>query len=221
MPERSTTVTVDGAKLPVRVTAPARGARATVVLAHGAGGDMRAVLLVALARGLAERGLRVVRFDFAYRAAGRSIPEPMPKLVRAWEAVAAFARDLGSGALVVGGKSMGGRAASMAAAAGLRCDGLVFLGYPLHPAGKKDKLRDAHLPDIAPPMLFVQGTRDSLCDLDLLRPVLARVGRRARLHVVEGGDHSLDVPKRSGRTRAEVQGEVAEAIARWVGDLAG
>lgn len=209
-------VTAFGSKLPVLVTAPRRTSRATVVLAHGAGGDMRAALLVAMARELAARGLRVVRFEFAYRAAGRSIPDAMPKLVRAWEAIAAFARGLGPGPLVLGGKSMGGRAASMAVAAGLACDGLVFLGYPLHPPGKRDKLRDAHLPEVAPPMLFVQGTRDPLCDLDLLRPVLARVGRRARLHVVEGGDHSLDVLVRSGRKQAEVHGEVADAILEWV-----
>ena len=112
---------------------------------------------------------------------------------------------------------MGGRVATHLAARRVAADGLVLLGYPLHPAGKKEKLRDAHLPSVPVPMLFVQGTRDDLCDLALLEPVLARCGDRARLHVVEGGDHSLEVRRSSGRTGHEVLAEVAGVIADFVG----
>jgi predicted alpha/beta-hydrolase family hydrolase len=120
---------------------------------------------------------------------------------------------------VLGGKSMGGRIASHLAALGDPCDGLWFLGYPLHPAGQPKKMRDAHLADAPCPMLFLAGTRDPLCDLALLRPVIERLGPRATLHVVEGGDHSFDVLKSSGRTAAEVEQELVQTSVDWLAKL--
>lgn len=109
--------------------------------------------------------------------------------------------------------------ASHLAAAGADCDGLLFLGYPLHPAGKPERLRDGHLADIACPMLFVEGTRDPLCRPELLRPVLARLGPRARLHLIEGGDHSFRLPKRLGRGEREVWDDIVEAASRWMAEV--
>jgi predicted alpha/beta-hydrolase family hydrolase len=191
--------------------------RATLVLAHGAGGDHRAALLAAMAKNLPTAGIAVARFDFPYRAAGRKLPDPMAKLVPAYREAAEAARARAPSApLFIGGKSMGGRAATHLAAEGFECRGVVLLGYPLHPAGKKERLRDAHLPDVPVPMLFVTGTRDDLCDLELLRPVLARCGGRAELLVVDDGDHSLEVRKASGRSAREVLGEIAGAITSFV-----
>jgi len=124
--------------------------------------------------------------------------------------------ELAPGRLFLGGKSMGGRVASHLAAAGAECEGLLFLGYPLHPAGKPERLRDGHLADIECPMLFVEGTRDPLCRLELLQPVLARLGNRARLHLIEGGDHSFRLPKRLGRSEREVWDEILEAAIDWM-----
>jgi uncharacterized protein len=188
-----------------------------LLLGHGAGADHRAKLLAGLASALAQRGIAVARFDFPYRRAGKKLPDPMPRLEAAYEAAIAAVREKAPGArLFLGGKSMGSRVATHLAARGVACEGLVLLGYPLHPAGKKDKLRDAHLPQVPVPMLFLQGTRDELCDLDLLRPVLARCGDRARLHLVADGDHSLEVRRSSGRTNAEALAEVEEEVARFV-----
>jgi predicted alpha/beta-hydrolase family hydrolase len=210
------------------LSVPTRPSGVGLILGHGAGADMTAPLLVSVAEGLAARGRAVLRFNFAYKEMGRKAPDPMPKLQRAYQAAIAAARDNGNlfARLVFGGKSMGGRVASLLAAEGQSSDGLVFLGYPLHTADPSKGLRDAHLPRIAAPMLFVQGTRDRLCDLGRLRPVLDRLEtskeRRARgdghatLYVVEGGDHSLDVPKSTGRTRADVHGEVVSVIDAWL-----
>lgn len=190
-----------------------------LVLAHGAGGDMNAPLLVGVATGLAERGHAVLRFNFPYKEQGKKAPDPAPKLEAPFRAaVEAMRAAMGPALLrlVVGGKSLGGRVASLVVAAGMPASGLVFLGYPLHAPGKKKALRDKHLEAIRAPMLFVQGTRDPLCDLALLRPVLAHLSPRASMHVVEGGDHSLDVPKSHGRTREDVQAEVVEAIDDWL-----
>jgi hypothetical protein len=186
-----------------------------IVLAHGAGGDLDAPLLIAVAHGLAERGYLTLRFNFLYKDQGKNAPDRAPVLERTWRAVAAWMRPRAQ-RLAIGGKSMGGRYASIVASKGEPCDALVFLGYPLHPAGKPEQLRDAHLPQVLPPMLFVQGTRDPLCRLDLLEPVLKRVGKRAELYVIQGGDHSLDVLKSSGRTRGDVVGSVVDEIDRFL-----
>ncbi len=195
----------------------ARRPLAALLLGHGAGGDHRATLLAELARRLAVRGVAVGRFDFDYRAVGRKLPDPMPRLEAAYErASAEVSARAPSVPLWIGGKSMGGRVATHLAARGAPCAGLVLLGYPLHPAGKKDRLRDEHLPQVTAPMLFVQGTRDELCDLTLLAPVLTRCGDRARLHVVEDGDHSLEVRRCSGRSREDALGEIADVVAGFI-----
>lgn len=183
-----------------------------LVLWHGAGGDVTERSMVAVSEAVTAAGGLVVRARFPYRVAGKRAPDRMPLLLAsAREAVdAALALPNAAGRkLVVGGRSMGGRVASLLVADGLVADALVFLSYPLHPAGKPDKLRDAHLPDVACPMLFVQGDRDTLCDLSLLRPVLERLGERAELSLFPGADHGMR--KAPG---AEIARVVVEFLAR-------
>lgn len=168
--------------------------RVLLVLWHGAGGDVTERSLGALATAASGEGALVVRARFPYRVAGKRAPDRMPLLLAsAREAIdrALALPSAGGRKLVLGGRSMGGRVASLLVADGLHADGLVFLSYPLHPAGHPEKLRDAHLPSIPCPMLFVQGDRDTLCDLALLRPVLQRIGARAELAVFAGADHSM------------------------------
>ncbi|MEW6272613.1 MAG: alpha/beta family hydrolase, partial [Thermodesulfobacteriota bacterium] len=168
--------------------------RVLLVLWHGAGGDVTERSLVAVTGAALAAGALVARARFPYRVAGKRAPDRMPVLLAsAREAIErARAHPLAAGRkLALGGRSMGGRVASMLVADGLPADALVFLSYPLHPAGKPDRLRDEHLPRVACPMLFVQGDRDTLCSLDLLRPVLARLGPRAELAVFPGADHGM------------------------------
>lgn len=192
------------------------------VLAHGAGAGMRHSFMEDLASGLATRGIATLRYQFPYMDQGRRRPDPAHLLeatVRSAVGVAARSReDL---PLVAGGKSMGGRMTSQAQArAPLEsARGLVFVGFPLHRRGRPDDRRAEHLRKVNLPMLFLQGTRDRLADLELLEPVCHRLGPGARLHVVEGADHGFAVLKRSGRTAAEVFSELAEAIAVWGHDL--
>ena len=156
-------------------SAEASGARAVFVCAHGAGGGMADRGLLELARVLRSHGLAVIRFNFLYRQRGSRRPDPMPRLIACLSAVAARARDeIGPDLLILGGRSMGGRAASMLASEGYACDGLLLLAYPLHPAGAPEKLRDAHLPRLSVPVLCFNGTRDSLCRRDLMETVLKK-----------------------------------------------
>lgn len=220
MAERSVSIPIPGSS-PVSGVLHAPRTRAkrsgvAVVLGHGAGADMHAPLLVDVAGRLVARGHTVLRFNFVYKELGRKAPDRPPLLEKAYEAAIARVLEEKPERLVIGGKSMGGRIASLLAARGVRADGLLFLGYPLHPAGKRAPLRDAHLPAITAPLLFLQGTRDALCDLALLRPVLKRLKKRATLHVIEGGDHSLDLLKSAGRTRESVLEEVDLAIDGWL-----
>jgi hypothetical protein len=200
------------------VTASVHGEGPTaVVLGHGAGGDRRARLLLRIAEDLAASGRRVVLANFPYSEARRRMPDPPALLEASVRAVAEHVRrEWGPERLVLGGKSMGGRMASQAAAKGLVADGLVFLGYPLHPPGRPEVLRDRHLAEVPCPMLFVQGTRDDFARLDLLEPVIARLGARATLHLVKAGDHSFGVRKRDGRDPAEVEREVFAAVRSWL-----
>jgi uncharacterized protein len=199
-----------------------RGGRTpAVILGHGAGSDMTNPFLSTVQAGLAREGFVAVKFNFPYTEARRRAPDPRPVLQRCYRAVvdAVLAdRRLAPPWIAIGGKSLGGRIASYVAAAGAPVRGLLFLGYPLHPAGRPERLRSDHLPGIALPMLFVQGTRDALCDLELLRPVLTRLPR-ATLHTIDGGDHSFRVPRRAGRTDAEVWNEIAGVAARWLRTL--
>jgi len=196
-------------------------ARAAVVLGHGAGAGQRHPFMVAVGEGLASRGIHVLTFDFPYMEARRRSPDPGPVLEQAFSdavRVAAGRADVARLPLFAGGKSMGGRIASQAAARGLlpAVKGLVYLGYPLHPPGKASQLRDRHLPDVPMPMLFVQGSRDAFGTPEELRPVLDRLGARATLVVVDGGDHSFAVPKSAGRSQQQVIGSILDAAAEWI-----
>lgn len=197
------------------------GRTPAVLLAHGAGADMTSPFLAHVHTGLARAGYVSVKFNFPYAEAHRRVPDPRPVLERCYRAVIEAVLDdrhLKVPWVVIGGKSMGGRIASYVTADS-PARGLLFLGYPLHPAGRPETKRAEHLPDLRVPMLFVQGTRDALCDLGLLRPVLARVPH-ATLHVIEDGDHSFRVPRRRGLTDLEVWDEIVAIVARWLAGLA-
>jgi predicted alpha/beta-hydrolase family hydrolase len=196
-----------------------RGARALYVLAHGAGAGMRHPFMAAVAERLATRKVATFRYEFAYMAAGRRRPDP-PHLLeaRVREAVETAAAGASGLPLIAGGKSLGGRMTSRAAAAGALPEirGLVYLGFPLHAPGRPSDKRAAHLGDLRVPQLFLQGTRDNLADLDLIRGVCQRLGSSATLHIVDGGDHSFKVLKRSGRNEDEVLDEIADTVEHWL-----
>jgi predicted alpha/beta-hydrolase family hydrolase len=224
--DRQALTHADVVRVPVgarTITASVHGGGDTaLVLFHGAGGNRRTPFLVTVADALAAAGHRVLLGNFPYTEDGRKAPDKPDVLEAAVDAVATHAeRELGARRVVLGGKSMGGRMASQLAAKGRRCAGLVFLGYPLHPPGREDTPRDAHLPRIEAPMLFVQGTRDDFARWDLIEAVARRLGPRATLHRVEGADHSFKVLKREGRTAREVEAEIVSAITRWVAALDG
>jgi uncharacterized protein len=187
------------------------------VCAHGAGGNMNDRGLVQTGNALRERGFGVVRFNFLYKEKKSGRPDPMPRLKECYAAVVARARqELNPRTLIVGGRSMGGRAASMLAADGFDCSGLLLLAYPLHPPGKPDQLRDAHLPAIKVPVICFNGTRDPFCTPSLMEEVLKRVTTKWEMHWVEGADHSFHVLKSSGKTDAQVLDEIADASRAWL-----
>jgi predicted alpha/beta-hydrolase family hydrolase len=191
---------------------------ATYVLAHGAGAGMRHRFMEAIAKALAERGIATLRYQFPYTEAGGRRPDPPGVLEATVRAAVAKARELAPDLpLLAGGKSLGGRMTSTAVARRPLEDlaGLVFLGFPLHPARQPAVTRAEHLDRVGAPMLFLQGTRDDLADLELITSVCRRLGSRATLHVVEGADHSFAVLKRSGRTDTEVMDELADVTAAW------
>ena len=188
------------------------------VLAHGAGAGMRHPFLEAMAQALAAVGIGTLRYQFPSMEAGRRRPDlPHVAVATVRAAVAAAARAAPGVSLIAGGKSFGGRMTSQAAAQeplpGGR--GLVFLGFPLHPPNQPGESRAAHLEAVNVPMLFLQGTRDAFARRDLIEGVCGRLGARATLRWVEDGDHSFSVPKRTGRTAAEVMRELANVIAPW------
>ncbi|MBI5440309.1 MAG: alpha/beta fold hydrolase [Deltaproteobacteria bacterium] len=195
--------------------------RTGIVLAHGAGGNMDLPLLAHFARDLAAAGHPVLRFNFPYSEKGRKAPDRPPVLAAAWEAAyRAFSMESGVDSIVAAGKSMGGRIASELAAAGrLPVAGLVFLGYPLHPPGRSERVRDEHLYRIQVPMLFFAGTRDSLCNLELLKGVLDRIEAPTRLEVVEGGDHSFNVPHSAGISTVEINARLASRTVSWLSGI--
>src|SRR5947209_19439667 len=179
---------VDGALTMPQHAAP------VVVVGHGAGNDMESPLLVGFTDGLAAAGVGSLRFNFPYKQQGRRAPDPPGVLRDAFTAAFGEAtRRARGGPLFAGGKSLGGRIASLLAADGLPARGLVFVGYPLHPPGKPERLRDEHLDRIDVPMLFLEGTRDPFARWDLVESVCRRLGAGARLHPVEGADHSFRV----------------------------
>jgi predicted alpha/beta-hydrolase family hydrolase len=181
----------------------AAGRTAAVIVAHGAGNDMHTPLLVHFCEGLSRAGYLSLRFNFLYKEKGRKAPDPPEKLVSTWQAAFEFVKthpQYGTAQIIAAGKSMGGRIASQMTADGLIAPkALIFLGYPLHPPGRKEQLRDAHLYRIKIPMLFFAGTRDALCDLELLKPVVKRLNPSTQLEIIEGGDHSFELPKSFNR----------------------
>jgi uncharacterized protein len=195
------------------------GARACYVLAHGAGAGMTHPFMAQVSSGLAERGVASLRYQFAYMERRAKRPDP-PALAQATvrAAVTEAARRLPAFAVIAGGKSFGGRMTSQAQAAaplpGVR--GLAFLGFPLHPAGKPSDERARHLSGVRVPMLFLQGSRDALADLALLRPVIDQLGDRASLRVFDDADHSFHAPARSGRRDADVRRDLLDALAAWI-----
>jgi hypothetical protein len=190
--------------------------KAVFVCAHGAGGHKADRGMDRLAGVLCDRGFDLVRFNFLYRENGSKRPDPMPRLTQCFEAVVAHARaELGGKRLIIGGRSMGGRAASMMAAERFACDGLLLLAYPLHPPGKPEQLRVAHLPKIQVPVLCINGTRDAFCTRELMEQAVESVRARWTMHWLEGADHSFRVLKSAGKTEAQIYAEIAEACARW------
>ena len=195
---------------------------AVFVFAHGAGGQMNDRGMLQTAAALVSRGLSVVRFNFLYKEKKSGRPDPMPRLKECVTAVVARTRDeIGPKKLIIGGRSIGGRAASMLAAEGFTCDGLLLLAYPLHPAGKPEQLRDAHLSAIRVPVLCVNGTRDALCRRDLMETALKSVKTRWDMRWIDGADHGFHVLKSSGRTDSDVLDEIGDATQRWVALLQG
>jgi predicted alpha/beta-hydrolase family hydrolase len=196
-------------------------ASAVFVCAHGAGGNMFDRGMAATAETMRARGMDVVRFNFLYKEKKSGRPDPMPLLESTVAAVVDRVRsELAPRRLIIGGRSMGGRAASMLASRGFDADGLLLLAYPLHPAGKPTQLRDAHLPSIRMPVLCINGTRDALCTPSLMEGVLTRVGANFQMHWVDGADHSFHVLKSSGRTDAQVTEEIGEVAGRWLAAFA-
>ena len=191
-----------------------------VILAHGAGNDMNHPLLVSLSQGLAKAGYRTLRFNFLYREKGRKRPDGQKILEKTWASVYQFLRDhprYRPKTILAAGKSMGGRVAAQMVAEGLLpVTRLIFLGYPLHPPGRREKLRDSHFDQIETPMLFFAGTRDSLCDLSTLNKVLERLSAPWELQIIEGGDHSFRLPKSADRSQEEVYEQIFQKTLVWL-----
>jgi uncharacterized protein len=216
------TIEIDAAQRVSGLLQVPPAARSGYVLAHGAGAGMTHPFMAAMADGLAERGIASLRFQFPSMERGSKRPDTPRVAQAAVRAAVARAAELLPGlAWVAGGKSFGGRMTSQAQAAaplpGVR--GLAFLGFPLHPAGRPADERAQHLFEVQVPMLFLQGTRDDLADLSLLRPLIVRLGAHARLEPFEDADHSFHVPARTGRSDADVRGAVLDALARWIGEV--
>ena len=214
-------ITVDDERVSGLLQAPP-DARACYVFAHGAGAGMAHPFMAAAAKGLAERRIATLRFQFPYMERGSKRPDP-PKVAQATvrAAVAEASRLMPGIALFAGGKSFGGRMTSQAQSAsplpGVR--GLVFLGFPLHPTGRPSDERAQHLFEVGVPMLFLQGTRDGLADLHLVQALAERLGSRATLMLFQDADHSFHVPARTGRKDAEVMTDLSDALAGWIETL--
>ena len=209
-------------------TAKKNHAGLTVLLGHGAGANQTSGFMRMFAKGLAARGLDVMTFNFVYMEQERSVPDQKHKLESCFQAVIETARKnrkLKNNRVVIGGKSMGGRIASQVMAGGERESfasdvvGLVFLGYPLHPPGQPAKLRVEHLEHIKKPMLFVQGTRDALGTPDEIKPFVKNLRPAAKIHEIEGGDHSFKAPKKFGMTPEQIFETAMDEIDRWTRSL--
>ena len=194
--------------------------RAILVCAHGAGGNRDDRGMVRAAETLRAAGLGVVRYNFLYKERGSGRPDPMVHLKQCVAAVTTYTREALNPRvpILIGGRSMGGRASSMLAADGFECDALLLLAYPLHPAGLPQQLRDAHLPSIRVPVLCFNGTRDALCRQDLMDRAVRNL-RVWTMHWLDGADHSFHVLKSSGRTDAQVYDEIRASTSSWVQTL--
>jgi len=195
---------------------------ATIVVAHGAGAGMEHPFLTGLTAALNGLGVATLRFNFPYREAGRKFPDRPPVAIAAWRAAMAAAAEQAAkhqdtGPLWAAGKSFGGRMASMAVADGMDAAGLIYLGYPLHPPGKPEKLRDEHLYGLATPMLFLQGSRDTFATPEILADVVSRIGPHAVLQWVDGGDHSFAVAGNK-RPATEVGASLAQPMDAFIRD---
>ena len=191
-----------------------------LVFAHGMANDMNHPSISGVAEGLAKLGFITLRFNFPYREKGRKSADPEPRLIKAWQSAMAFLRDKPGAplkTLVAVGKSLGGRIASMAVASNaITPDRLIFLGYPLHAPGRKEKLKDAHLYGITVPMLFFEGTRDPFCDLGLLQTVFNRLTSPRELEIIENGDHSFNLPKSDPRKNTDVHEQIVKKCQEWL-----
>jgi predicted alpha/beta-hydrolase family hydrolase len=206
-----------GGKVSALLSRPAN-ARRLLVLGHGAGAGMSHPFMTNLAGELANVGVATLRYQFPYMEQRRRVPDSPAVLTATVVAAVRVAAEAAPGLpLLAGGKSMGGRMTSQAAAQhpleGVR--GLVFFGFPLHPPNRPGTKRADHLANVTVPMLFLQGTRDTLADLDLLRPICAKLGPQSTLHIIETADHSFHVLKKSGKSDAQVLQELAEMVASW------
>jgi predicted alpha/beta-hydrolase family hydrolase len=203
-----------GAKITARLALPSGGGRTAVLLAHGAGAPQDHPFMTSLRKGLAGAGVATMTFDYPYAEAGRRVPDRLPVLLECHRAAVSRLRDY-TDRIVLAGKSMGGRVASHLAAEGEPCAALVFYGYPLVAPSRGTVRSTDHLETIPAPMLFLTGSRDRLAPLDVLRPTVARI-RRATLEVVDEGDHSFNVPKRTGLSPAEVMADLVARTAAWL-----
>jgi hypothetical protein len=191
------------------------------VFAHGAGGHLADRGLLESAEILRESGLGVVRFNFRYREQRRRFPDPMPNLLDEFAAVVGRALvEVRPPRLFLGGRSMGGRAATMLAADGFPCDGLILMAYPLHAPGRPDRLRSDHLPRIGAPVLCFNGTRDPFCRRDLMGALLPGLGPHWTMHWLEDADHGFRLPRSSGRTAVDVREEIRRALSAWLARVA-
>lgn len=209
----------DDLEIPLIVDAPARPSGLTVVLAHGAGRGMDNPFLVRIQQGLVAHGHTCVRFNFPYVARGRRLPDRAPTLEASFEVVIRAVccdPDIEARHLFLAGKSLGGRIATHLAARRTPARGVILFGYPLHPAGRPDRLRTDHFPQVRLPSLFFAGTRDPLAQLDLLRAALPALGAPHELHVVEGANHDFRVPRSSGRDIDSVFATLISASDAWL-----
>lgn len=220
LPPHEWQVTTDHGDTHVALDVATAPVHATFVCAHGAGGHMSDRSIAAVSAAFCSHGIAVVRFNFPYREQKSSRPDPMPRLTACFAGVVASVRErLDPSVLLIGGRSMGGRAASMLAAEGFHCDGLVLLAYPLHPPGQTNKLRTGHLGSIQVPVLCFNGTRDPFCDPRLMNETVGPLAPRWTMRWIEGADHSFHVLKRSGTTNEAVMDDVARVTTLWVGQL--
>lgn len=216
-------VTKDESVSAILTMPPCKTLKTAVITAHGMGNDMENELLVAFTDGLAAAGYSTLRFNFPYKEKGMKAPDSQKKLEDTWTAVCRHFQKhstVNVSRIIAAGKSMGGRIASqLVAEKRLPVEGLIFLGYPLHPANDQSKIRDGHLYQIELPMLFFAGTRDSLCNLAKLQNVLSKLSAPRELEIIEGGDHSFHIPKSMGITEPEIYKRIVKTSRQWIEKL--